>query len=57
MADIDLERNDRRLEAAEIVAAFDGVTMDFSGSDRAWRYGGGRDLSHLEADASADMAD
>jgi Uncharacterized protein conserved in bacteria (DUF2191). len=46
----------QRKHAVEIVAAFDSVTMDFSGSDLAWRYGGGRDLSHLEADARTEEA-
>jgi Arc/MetJ family transcription regulator len=40
-----------RRRAAEIVAAFDGVEMDFSGSEEAWRHGGGRDLSRLAEDA------
>jgi hypothetical protein len=37
----------QRKHAAEIVEAFDSVTMDFTGSDRAWRDGGGRDLARL----------
>ncbi len=40
-----------RKKAAEIVAALNSVTMDYSGSADAWRYGGGRDLSRLEEDA------
>jgi hypothetical protein len=40
-----------RRQAKEILAAFDSVPMDFGGSDDAWGYGGGRDLSNLEADA------
>ncbi|MGC4867320.1 type II toxin-antitoxin system VapB family antitoxin [Micromonospora sp. DT53] len=36
-----------RRQAREIVAAFDQVEMDFSGSVDAWRYGGGRDLDSL----------
>jgi hypothetical protein len=36
-----------RRQAAEIVAAFDSVPMDFAGSAEAWGYGGGRDLSML----------
>src|SRR2546430_4496060 len=31
-----------RKQAADIMAAFDSATMDFSGSAEAWRYGGGR---------------
>ena len=40
-----------RRQAKEILAAFDSVPMDFDGSGDAWGYGGGRDLSSLEADA------
>ncbi|SCE67543.1 DUF2191 domain-containing protein [Micromonospora mirobrigensis] len=40
-----------RRHAKEIVAAFDQVEMDFSGSIEAWRHGGGRDLSRLTEDA------
>lgn len=41
-----------RRKAAEIVAAFDSVHMDFDDSDQAWGYGGGgRDLSRLAEDA------
>jgi hypothetical protein len=42
-----------RRQAVHIVAAFDSVSMDFEGSEDAWRLGGGRDLSRLEADARA----
>lgn len=46
-----------RKRAAEIIAALDSVHMEFVESDRAWGYGGGRDLSGLvekarEANAS-----
>jgi Arc/MetJ family transcription regulator len=34
-------------QAARILAAFDSVTMDFAGSEDAFGYGGGRDLSRL----------
>ncbi len=40
-----------RKDAVEIVAAFDAVEMDFAGSEQAWRYGGGRDLSRLTEEA------
>ncbi|WP_433316527.1 type II toxin-antitoxin system VapB family antitoxin [Micromonospora sp. CA-269861] len=40
-----------RRQAREIVAAFDQVEMDFSGSVDAWRYGGGRDLDSLTEQA------
>jgi hypothetical protein len=36
------------------VAAFDSVAMDFSGSEAAWGYSGGRDLDQLAEDARAD---
>jgi hypothetical protein len=36
-----------KAEAAEIVAAFDSVAMDFTGSADGFRHGGGRDLSRL----------
>ncbi|MBQ1052320.1 type II toxin-antitoxin system VapB family antitoxin [Micromonospora sp. C51] len=39
-----------RRQAREIVAAFDQVEMDFTGSAEAWRYGGGRDLGRLVED-------
>lgn len=40
-----------RRKAREILAAFDSVPMEFDGSEHAWGYHGGRDLSALEADA------
>jgi putative antitoxin of VapBC-like toxin-antitoxin system len=40
-----------RRKAIDIVAAFDGVEIDYSASAHGWRYGGGRDLSRLEEDA------
>ena len=40
-----------RRRAAQIVAAFDSVSMDFTGSADSWRLGGGRDLSRLVEDA------
>jgi hypothetical protein len=40
-----------RRRAVDIMAAFDSVDMDYTGSDQAWRFGGGRDLSQLAADA------
>lgn len=36
-----------RKKAAEIIALLDSVEMDLTGSEKAWRYGGGRDLSKL----------
>jgi hypothetical protein len=39
-----------RRQAREIIAAFDSVDMDFTGSAQSWRYGGGRDLSTLAQD-------
>jgi hypothetical protein len=45
-----------RKHAVDIVAALDSVTMDFSGSVDAWRYGGGRDLSRLVDEAQKDSA-
>ena len=38
-------------QAARILAAFDSVTMDFTGSQDAFGYGGGRDLSRLAEQA------
>ena len=38
--------------ARQILAALDSVQMDFTGSADALGYGGGRDLSGLERDAS-----
>jgi len=40
-----------RRQAAEIVAAFASVPMDFVDAGKAWRYGGGRDLSRLTEEA------
>ena len=40
-----------RREAAEMMAVLDSIEMDYSGSERAWRYGGGRDLSRIEENA------
>jgi hypothetical protein len=40
-----------RKRAKDLIAALNEVEMDFSGSQDAWRYGGGRDLSRLEEDA------
>lgn len=45
-----------RKQAAEMVSALDTVVMDFSESERAWGYGGGRDLSRLEQDAREDAS-
>jgi hypothetical protein len=42
-----------RIKAAELMAALDSVELDCTGSLRAWRYGGGRDLSRIEEDAKA----
>lgn len=38
--------------AQRIVAALDSVAMDFALSAESFGYGGGRDLSRLEGDAS-----
>lgn len=35
----------RRRRAEEMLALWDTIELDFSGSEQAWRYGGGRDLS------------
>jgi Arc/MetJ family transcription regulator len=40
-----------KARAARIIAALDGVDMDFAGSAAGFGYGGGRDLSRLEDDA------
>jgi hypothetical protein len=40
-----------RRQAAEIIAAFDNVPMDFAESGDAWGYSGGRDLTRLAEDA------
>ncbi|MFS8479148.1 MAG: type II toxin-antitoxin system VapB family antitoxin [Micromonosporaceae bacterium] len=45
-----------RKQAKAIVAAFDSVPMDFDGSERGWRYGGGRDLSKLTSEARGTAA-
>jgi hypothetical protein len=34
-----------------MMAVLDSIEMDYSGSDHAWRYGGGRDLSRVLEDA------
>ena len=39
-----------RKQATEIIAAFGDAQMDFTGSEQAWGYGGGRDLSRLAED-------
>jgi Arc/MetJ family transcription regulator len=41
----------RRKQVADMLAAFDSVEMDYSGSEKSFRYGGGRDLSRLEEKA------
>lgn len=43
-----------RVEAAQILEAFDSVPMDFADSADSFRYGGGRDLSRLADDARTD---
>jgi hypothetical protein len=45
-----------RRQAVDIVAAFDSVQMEFDGSEHAWGYGGGRDLTRLTEDARASDA-
>jgi Bacterial antitoxin of type II TA system, VapB len=40
-----------RKKAAEIAAAFATAKVDLGGSEAAWRYGGGRDLSRFAEDA------
>jgi hypothetical protein len=45
-----------RKQAAEIVAAFDSVPMDFAGSEPAWGFAGGRDPQHLAEEAREDRA-
>lgn len=37
----------RQKQAKDLIAVLNDVQMDFSGSEDAWRYGGGRDLSRL----------
>ena len=44
-----------RRKAAEMMAVLDSIEMDFSGSERAWRFGGGRDLSKIAEDARQDV--
>lgn len=34
-----------RKQAKEIIDLLDSVEMDFTGSEKWWRYGGGRDLT------------
>lgn len=46
-----------RKQAEQIVAAFNSVPMDFTDSEEAWGYGGGRDLSRLVEDARDAVAD
>jgi hypothetical protein len=45
-----------KAEAAEIVAAFNSVAMDFAGSADGFGYGGGRDLSRLVEDSRQEDA-
>lgn len=46
-----------RKQAAEILSAFDSVSVDVEGSAESWGYGGGRDLSRLvEAARQDDVA-
>lgn len=45
-------RSSPRSDGAAIVAALDAADMDFAGSDLAWGYGGGRDLSRFADDAT-----
>ncbi|WBB72450.1 hypothetical protein O7602_22450 [Micromonospora sp. WMMD1128] len=52
-SDDEPHRSTDHRRAEEILAAFDHVEMDFTGSDEAWRYGGGRDLSRLTQAAEA----
>ena len=40
-----------RRQAREMMAVLDSIEMDYGGSERAWRYGGGRGLSTLAEDA------
>lgn len=40
-----------RKQAAEIVAVLDSVQLDLDDGGRSWRFGGGRDLTALEAEA------
>lgn len=45
-----------RRHAEQILDAFDSVDVVFEASADAWRYGGGRDLSRVAADARTDEA-
>jgi hypothetical protein len=45
-----------RKRAMEIIAMLDSVEMDHTGSEKAWRYGGGRELSRLEEAAREELA-
>jgi hypothetical protein len=45
-----------KAEAAEVVAAFDSVEMDFGPAD-GFGYGGGRDLAQLAQQARAEAGD
>ncbi len=40
-------------QAAHTMAALDSVDVAGEGSEQGWRYGGGRDLDRLVADARA----
>ncbi|WP_427894330.1 hypothetical protein ACQHIV_13870 [Kribbella sp. GL6] len=42
--------------ARALIATFNQVSMDFTGSAEAWRYGRGRDLSRL-AERARESAD
>jgi len=41
----------RRKQVADAIALMNSVEMDYSGSENAFRYGGGRDLGRLEEKA------
>lgn len=45
-----------RRQALDIMAALDGVRMEFEGSEDAWRFGAGRDLNTVVEDARATEA-
>jgi hypothetical protein len=45
-----------RRQAREIVAAFDEVAIELPDSDRAWGYGGGRDLASIAEQARSTEA-
>jgi Arc/MetJ family transcription regulator len=51
-----LEKQALVKKARDITAALDSVDMDFSESEQAWRYGGGRDLSKLVERAREEVA-